>query len=158
MKQRIVTHLCLMIACLWLAPVMAISPLPFESAQQEARFQSLTADLRCVLCQNQSLADSNAPIAQDLRQQVFEQMQAGKSDDEIKAYLVDRYGDFVLYDPPFNAQNALLWLLPPLIFLIAAFVLWRNIRQRATLHTPNAARDSNGIDNSTGTDTGEEIW
>lgn len=146
MTHTILTRLCLLMACLWLVPAWAIDPLPFESPAQEARFQALTADLRCVLCQNQSLADSNAPIAQDLRKQVFEQMQAGQSDEEIKAYLVDRYGDFVLYDPPFNTQNALLWLLPGLIVLFGTWMLWRHIKQRSTQQR------------TVKHDSGEEIW
>ena len=74
--------------------------MPFRDAAEEARFRALAAELRCVMCQNQSLADSSAPIARDLRNEVLELMQQGKSDDEIKAFLTERYSDFVLYRPP----------------------------------------------------------
>ena len=79
--------------------------MPFRDAQEEARFRTLAAELRCVMCQNQSLADSNAPIAQDLRREVLDLMQSGKSDDEIKAFLTERYTDFVLYRPPMRGST-----------------------------------------------------
>ena len=81
----------------------AIDPLPFKDHAEEVRFQQLTRELRCLVCQNENLADSNADLARDLRHEVFDQMQAGKSDAQIKQYLVDRYSDFVLYDPETTA-------------------------------------------------------
>ena len=109
----------------------AIEPLPFKDHAQELRFQHLTAELRCPMCQNETLADSNAPIARDLRHQVFALMQQGKSDAEIKQYLVDRYSDYVLYDPPVNAATWLLWFGPLLILLIGTVVVVVTIRKRA---------------------------
>ncbi len=109
----------------------AIEPLPFKSHAEELRFQQLTAELRCPMCQNETLADSNAPIAHDLRHQVFALMQQGKSDDEIKQYLVDRYSNYVLYDPPVNAATWLLWFGPLLILLIGTGVVVVTIRKRA---------------------------
>ncbi len=86
----------------------------------EQRIRHLSEKLRCLVCQNQSLADSNAELAQDLRQQLREQVAAGRSDREIMDYLVQRYGDFVLYEPPFRASTALLWA-GPFVLLAAAF-------------------------------------
>ena len=104
--------LCLLTA---LASAQAIQPLPFRDRAEEVRFQKLSGELRCPMCQNETLADSNAPIAHDLRRQVFEMIQAGKTDDEIKAYLVDRYSQFVLYKPPVEPSTWLLWFGPALV-------------------------------------------
>ena len=84
----------------------------------EKRVVKLTSDLRCLVCQNQSLADSHADLAIDLKNQVRAQMQAGKTDAEIRHYMVARYGDFVLYDPPFKARTVLLWAGPFVLLLI----------------------------------------
>jgi len=117
-------------------PVMAQAvsdptPLQYRDAAEEARFHALAAELRCVQCQNQSLADSNAQIAHDLRREVLVLMQQGNSDAQIKQFLVDRYGEFVLYRPPMEARNALLWLGPPVALLIGAGVLIWVVRRRS---------------------------
>ena len=109
----------------------AATPIEFRDAAEEARFRALSAELRCVMCQNQSLADSNAQIAEDLRRQVLDLMREGKSDDEIKAYLVARYSDFVLYNPPVKPTTWLLWFGPALILLGGAAVLVVVVRRRA---------------------------
>jgi cytochrome c-type biogenesis protein CcmH len=108
----------------------AIEPMPFANHAQELRFQHLTRQLRCPMCQNETLADSNAPIARDLRNQIFQMMQQGKSDEQIKQYLVDRYSNYVLYDPPLNPGTWLLWFGPLLILLGGAGVVWMAIRKR----------------------------
>ncbi len=108
----------------------AIDPLPFKDHAQEVRFQNLTRELRCLVCQNENLADSNADLARDLRHEVFDLMQQGKSDDEIKQYLVDRYSDFVLYDPPVKSSTVLLWFGPLAILLAGAVVVVVTIRRR----------------------------
>jgi cytochrome c-type biogenesis protein CcmH len=108
----------------------AIEPMPFANHAQELRFQHLTRQLRCPMCQNETLADSNAPIARDLRNQIFQMMQQGKSDEQIKQYLVDRYSNYVLYDPPLNPGTGLLWFGPLLILLGGAGVVWMAIRKR----------------------------
>lgn len=97
----------------------------------ERRVMALSAELRCLVCQNQSLADSNAPLAVDLRNQVREKMRAGMSEDEIVDFMVARYGDFVLFRPPFKLTTALLWL-GPLLLLVAgiAALLYRLTRRR----------------------------
>ena len=101
-----------------------------ENPQTEQRIRHLSEKLRCLVCQNQSLADSNAELAQDLRQQLREQVAAGRSDDAILDYLVQRYGDFVLYEPPFKATTVLLWIGPFVLLIAAALVLVSNLRRR----------------------------
>ena len=109
----------------------AVDPLPFNNHTEELRFQALTQQLRCVVCQNESLADSGAPLAADLRRDVFEQMQSGKSDAEIKAWLTARYSDYVLYDPPLRGGTWLLWFGPLLVLLVGGAVVAVNVRRRA---------------------------
>ena len=109
----------------------AVDPLPFKDRTEELRFQALTKQLRCLVCQNESLADSNAPLAADLRRDVFEQMRAGKSDAEIKQWLTARYSDFVLYDPPLRGGTFLLWFGPLLVLGAGAVVVALNVRRRA---------------------------
>ncbi len=112
------------------AHAQAIEPMPFANHAQELRFQHLTRQLRCPMCQNETLADSNAPIARDLRNQIFKLMREGKSDEEIKQYLVARYSDYILYDPPLKPGTLLLWFGPPLILLGGAGVVLVAIRKR----------------------------
>jgi len=113
------------------AMAQAIEPLPFNDHGEELRFQQLTAQLRCPMCQNETLADSNAPIARDLRNQIFQLMQHGQTDVQIKQYLVDRYSQFVLYDPPVERNTYLLWFGPLLILLVGAVVVGVTIRKRS---------------------------
>jgi len=115
----------------------AVDPLPFKDHTEEVRFQALTKQLRCLVCQNESLADSNAPLAADLRRDVFQQMQAGKSDDEIKAWLTARYSDFVLYDPPLHAGTLLLWFGPAIVLLAGGAAVVFAVRRRSRV--PGAA-------------------
>jgi len=96
----------------------------------EQRLMTLAAELRCLVCQNQSLADSHADLAIDLRNQVREQMKAGKTDDEIRAWLTQRYGDFVLYRPPVRSTTALLWVGPFLLLLAGLVGLGLYLRRR----------------------------
>lgn len=113
------------------SPAFAIDPLPFTDRVQEQRFQALARELRCLVCQNENLADSHAPLAKDLREQVFEQMQAGKSDAQIKVWLTDRYSDFVLYDPPLRGGTLLLWFGPFVLLLVGAVVVGLIVRRRS---------------------------
>ena len=115
-----------------------VAPLEFRDAAEEARFHALVAELRCVMCQNQSLADSNAQIAYDLRREVLALMREGRSDAEIKEFLVARYGEFVLYRPRVERTTWLLWLGPGLLLLVGGFVLARIVRKRATARGPVA--------------------
>ena len=130
----------LLAACLMLfaAAAAAFEPIEFRDAAEEARFRELSAELRCVMCQNQSLADSNAQIAEDLRRQVLDLMREGKSDDEIKDYLVARYSDNVLYNPPVKPTTWLLWFGPALILLGGGIAVAVVVRRRAA-NAPAAA-------------------
>ena len=129
-----------LLALLWtgVALAQAIDPLPFKDHAEEQRFQQLTAQLRCLVCQNENLADSNADLARDLRHQVFEQMQHGSSDAQIKQYMVDRYSDFVLYDPPVKPSTWLLWFGPLLLLLAGAAAVVFTVCQRGRAGTPLA--------------------
>lgn len=109
-----------------------VAPLQFQDKAEEERFHKLVAELRCVMCQNQSLADSNAQIAFDLRREVLELMREGRTDAQIKDFLVARYGEFVLYRPRMEASTWLLWLGPALLLLAGGFVIARIVRKRAT--------------------------
>jgi cytochrome c-type biogenesis protein CcmH len=111
----------------------AIDPLPFKDRAEEIRFQNLARQLRCLVCQNQDLADSEADLAKDLRKQVFDLMREGKSDAEIKQYLASRYNDFVLYDPPLKPGTWLLWFAPGVLVAVGAGVLVNILRRRARL-------------------------
>ena len=115
-----------------------VAPLQFKDAREEARFHSLVNELRCVMCQNQSLADSNAQIAFDLRREVLDLMREGRSDAQIKDFLVERYGEFVLYRPRVEATTWLLWLGPGVLLLAGGFVVARIVRGRATTRGPVA--------------------
>jgi cytochrome c-type biogenesis protein CcmH len=97
----------------------------------EARLKAMSQELRCLVCQNSTLADSDAPLAADLRNEIRVQMRAGKSDQEIIDYLVARYGDFVRYRPPVNSNTVLLWFGPFLLLLIGGFVLYRALKKQA---------------------------
>jgi cytochrome c-type biogenesis protein CcmH len=91
-------------------------------ADQE-RFQSLTNELRCMVCQNQTIAESNAGLAVDLKKQVAKQINEGKTDDQILNFMEERYGEFVLYNPPVSLENSLLWLTPFVVLIIAVLIL-----------------------------------
>lgn len=99
--------------------------------QEQERMQKLAEELRCLVCQNQTIADSNSGLAVDLRGQIAEQIRAGKTDVAIKQYMVERYGEFVLYNPPFNTNNAALWLGPFLLLVIGVWLAVRVIRKNA---------------------------
>jgi cytochrome c-type biogenesis protein CcmH len=116
------------VAC---AQVSDPAPLRFDNAAQEQRFHALVTELRCVMCQNQSLADSNAQIAHDLRREVLVLMRQGKSDAEIRDYLVARYGEFVLYKPRIEGKTWLLWFGPAVLLLAGGFVVARVVRRHA---------------------------
>ena len=101
----------------------------------EERLMKLSKELRCLVCQNETLADSQADLAADLRTQIREQMKAGKSDKEIIAYLTDRYGKFILYNPPVDPTTYLLWFVPFLFLLAGLVILFRYLKQRRELIT-----------------------
>ena len=98
---------------------------PLSTKKQEAQFQHLLKELRCLVCQNQDLADSSAGLAKDLRNQVYIMVKNGDSDNDIIRYLTDRYGDFILFNPPVKGVTALLWYGPALFLLLGLFIFWR---------------------------------
>jgi len=106
-----------------------IEEVAFSDPKQEQRYQSLIAELRCLVCQNQNLADSNAELAKDLRRRTIELINKGKSDKEILAYMRERYGDFVLYRPPFNKTTFLLWIGPFILLLLALLTIFKIVKR-----------------------------
>lgn len=118
----------LILPFLFLASAAAFAVQPDEMLSDpalEARARALSAELRCVVCQNQSIDDSNAPLARDLRILLRERLAAGDSDEEVKTFLVERYGAFVLLKPPFDARTIVLWLTPLIILAVAGAILLR---------------------------------
>ncbi|AAZ19407.1 probable cytochrome C-type biogenesis protein [Psychrobacter arcticus 273-4] len=117
----------LIIACLFgvlsIHAYAAIDVYDFDSVQQEAQYRGLIEELRCPKCQNQNLAGSDAPIAQDLKQKTYDMIKEGRSDGEIRAYMQERYGDFITYKPPVRPSTWILWFFPPLL-LITLIVGW----------------------------------
>lgn len=111
----------------------AIDTTQLPDAALQARYDALTHELRCVQCQNQSIADSPVGLASDLRREVRDLLVAGRSDDEIRDFMVARYGDFILFKPRLTARSAWLWALPGVLLLIGAIVAWRVVRQRSAL-------------------------
>jgi cytochrome c-type biogenesis protein CcmH len=106
---------------------------PNEDPQIALRMKNLTEQLRCLVCQNETLADSRADLAEDLRKEIREQMKAGKSDQEIIAFLTQRYGDFVLYKPPVKSTTYLLWFGPFALLILGTVVLFRFLKRRREL-------------------------
>ena len=131
---------------LLLAAALALANLAFGQASEvarpdarvEQRLKDLAEELRCLVCQNQTIADSSAPLAVDLRNQIREQVRQGRSDDQIRAYMVERYGAFVLYRPPFNALTALLWAGPFVLIAIGAVLFVSIVRRRRAVAPPAA--------------------
>jgi cytochrome c-type biogenesis protein CcmH len=105
-----------------------------EDPALQTRFEDITKNLRCLVCQNESVADSNAQLAGDLRRQVREMLAAGKSDDEIFKFMTDRYGDFVRFNPPLETKTLLIWGAPFIMVVVGSFIVLRIARQRA--HMP----------------------
>lgn len=118
------------------APAAAV---PALSAEQEARADKLAHGLRCLVCQNQTLAESNAPLAQDMRDLIRGQLAAGRTDAQIMRFFEERYGDFVRYDPPFKPITWLLWLGPFALLALGFAVLLRTLRRRAGARAPLTA-------------------
>ncbi|MEQ1621231.1 MAG: cytochrome c-type biogenesis protein [Methylococcales bacterium] len=102
----------------------------FKDPVLELRYQALTEELRCLVCQNQNIADSHAELAQDLRSKVYEKLMVGETDDQIISYMTNRYGDFVLYRPPLKSKTMILWLAPVLTVLLGGLGFWVVLRRR----------------------------
>ena len=129
-RPRLMPALLALSAALSSLPAFAVEPLDFDDPAQEVRYQQLTAELRCTVCQNQNLADSDAQLAQDLRREIFTMMKAGRSDEEIKTFLVERYGDFVLYRPPMQGNTLALWVVPLILLGIGGLTVFFTVRGR----------------------------
>jgi len=117
----------------------------FESKQQEQLYLQLIAELRCVKCQNQNLAESNAELARDMRDKTYEMIIKGASREDVVSYMTARYGDFVLYRPPFKAKTLLLWVGPPIFLILSLFMLFkliRNQKNQPTKTLSDSERDS----------------
>ena len=119
----------------------------FEDPALQARYEHINSELRCLVCQNQTIADSSAPLAQDLRREVREKIAAGQTDQQIREFMIERYGDFVLYRPRMTAATFLLWAGPVIMLLAGAFIVFRYIRRQA------AAADADA--ESPGPETGQ---
>lgn len=138
MKRLLFGPLLLAALLLGMPGHAAIEAYEFDDPRNEARFHDLAGELRCLVCQNQSIAESNADLAQDLRREVYEMIREGKSDEEIVAFLVDRYGDFVRYRPPVQPSTYLLWAGPTILLAIGLLVLVIVVRRRAGEKTDEA--------------------
>ncbi|EKO3400008.1 cytochrome c-type biogenesis protein CcmH [Vibrio fluvialis] len=123
-----------------LTALAAIDVYDFDTPEQETQFQELSNTLRCPKCQNNSIADSNAELAKDLRHKVYEMTKEGKSKDEIVDYMIARYGNFVTYNPPFTLSTAILWLGPVSVLLIGFGVIVIRSRRSKTAATNNNAQ------------------
>ncbi|MDF2447415.1 MAG: cystathionine gamma-synthase [Moraxellaceae bacterium] len=126
-----------LLLALFAAPALAaIDVHEFDSPEQEQRYRQLVNELRCPKCQNQNLSGSDAPVAKDLRDRTYVLLQAGKSDAEIRTYMVERYGDFITYRPPLRTGTLLLWAGPFVLLLaVAAILVWR-VRRPAAAPAP----------------------
>ena len=111
----------------------AVDPTELPDPALQARYVALTHELRCMQCQNESLADSPVDLAADLRREVRELLLAGKSDEEVRSWMAARYGDFILFRPRYSLRNAWLWAAPAVLLLVGLFVAWRVVRQRTRL-------------------------
>jgi cytochrome c-type biogenesis protein CcmH len=139
-RRNVLQAVCIVALCAtWLVAAAAAVPSPASDAGLDARLKKLESELRCLVCQNQTLADSNAELAADLRREMRELALAGKNDDEIRAYLVARYGDFVLYDPPVKPVTWMLWFGPFALLSGGALAWWIVLRRRERRGPPAAA-------------------
>jgi cytochrome c-type biogenesis protein CcmH len=132
MKSGLITATLVAFA-LYAMVAQAVDPHQMPTPALEARYLALTHELRCVQCQNESIADSTVDIAGDLRRQVREMLLAGKTDEDVRNYMVARYGEFILFRPRMSLKNAWLWLTPGVLILVGAFIAVRIISQRSTL-------------------------
>lgn len=126
MRAALLRGTCIVFAVYLLAVSVSyavIETYQFSSIELEQRYKSLSAELRCPKCQNQNIADSNAPIAQDLRKLLYKQLEGGASDEEILEYMVSRYGEFVRYKPRYSGATLILWLMPVILLLGALIIL-----------------------------------
>jgi cytochrome c-type biogenesis protein CcmH len=136
-------HLLLILGISFLLPIQAVKIEfhDFKTPQQEQLYLQLIAELRCVKCQNQNLAESNAGLAKDMRDKTYELILKGGTRADVVKYMTDRYGDFVLYKPPFKMNTLLLWVGPPIFLLISLFLLFRLIKSQKKNFTETLSND-----------------
>jgi cytochrome c-type biogenesis protein CcmH len=125
--------LCVLLALALVQAAFAIDPTTIPDPKLQARYQNLTHELRCMQCLNQSIADSPVELAGELRNEVREMVIAGKTDDQIRDYMVARYGEFILFRPRMSTRNLWLWFGPAIMLVVGAFIAVRIIRQRTKL-------------------------
>lgn len=133
---------CLLAILLAAPAARAVDTTQLPTPEQQQRYSALTHEFRCMQCQNESIADSPVSLAADLRREVADMIVAGKSDDEIRDFMVARYGEFILFKPRFSARTAWLWLAPAILLLVGGFIAWRVVRQRSAL----VAHDDSPLD------------
>lgn len=146
-KPIIIQLASLIIACLLSATsYAAIDVYDFDSDQQEAQYRGLIEELRCPKCQNQNLAGSDAPIAQDLKQKTYDMVKDGRSDGEIRAYMQERYGDFISYKPPVRPSTWVLWFFPPLLLVILLVGwFWQSKRRQRVASGENGVKVESSV-------------
>jgi cytochrome c-type biogenesis protein CcmH len=137
--MRIILSLFLF-GCLALPAHAAIEAYEFKDKATEQEYHTLIKELRCLVCQNNNLADSNADLAKDLRQQTYEMLQQGKNRQQIVEYMVDRYGDFVLYNPPVKSDTVLLWFGPFALLLLVLIMVIVKVRKTRSVEAPEAQK------------------
>ena len=120
----------------------AVDTRQLSDPKQQESYETLTKELRCLVCQNQTIADSNAELAGDLRRQVYEMLQQGKSEQEIIRFMTDRYGDFVLYKPPFEGKTSILWIAPVAFLLMGLITVFFVIRRKKAAANRHAQADA----------------
>jgi cytochrome c-type biogenesis protein CcmH len=123
--RLVLTMYSCLLLFLFQSQAIANSLYPFDTPKQDVQFTRLLRELRCLVCQNQDLADSNASLANDLRNEVYTLVKKGQNDEEIIHYLVKRYGDFILFNPPIKATTLLLWFGPGVFLLLGLIIFWR---------------------------------
>lgn len=147
--MKILAALCLL-GVIWCNALAApVTIYKFDSKEKEAIFYKLSDELRCLVCQNQNIAESNSELALDLKKQIHAMLQDGKSEDEIIEFMVERYGDYVLFDPPFKPLTWLLWLGPLMLFIIALVVVMKAIgghRKEKTSDAEYSSDDAERLD------------
>ena len=129
--MRSLTKHIIFLSCMLLMTHQAysIDPFEFDSPDQERLYKQLTEELRCMVCQNQNLADSDVTLARNLKEQIADFVKAGQTHDQITRFMSDRYGDFILYSPPLRSDTIILWAAPAIILLLAFIILFIKIRQ-----------------------------
>ena len=130
--QKFLTSIVVFFMLSLIGTVQADVVYRFKIRSQETQFKHLLTEFRCVVCQNQNIADSNAHIAADLRAEIYNMVKEGKTELQIIEYLTERYGDFILYKPPFKKITLLLWFAPLIFVAIGLFLFWRRFRHTSS--------------------------